>query len=44
MAVTAGDETTPDPEIQRKGYVHPEVLVTTSWLAEHLNDQNIRRN
>jgi thiosulfate/3-mercaptopyruvate sulfurtransferase len=42
MAVTAGGEATLDPEIQRKGYVHPEVLVTTGWLAEHLNDQNIR--
>ena len=42
MTVAAGEETTIDPEIQRKGYVHPEVLVTTSWLAEHLNDQNIR--
>src|SRR5690349_11552505 len=31
-----------DPAIAGKGYVHPEVLVTTSWLAEHLNDQNIR--
>src|SRR3989442_12919886 len=24
------------------GYVHPEVLVETSWVAEHLNDPNIR--
>lgn len=23
-------------------YAHPEVLVTTDWLAEHLNDPNIR--
>src|SRR5690348_16433539 len=42
MAVAAGEEATLDPDIQSKGYVHPEVLVTTSWLAEHLNDQNIR--
>jgi thiosulfate/3-mercaptopyruvate sulfurtransferase len=42
MAVSAGEEATLDPEIQRKGYVHPEVLVTTNWLAEHVNDQNIR--
>jgi len=27
-----------DPGIAGKGYVHPEVLVTTSWLAEHLDD------
>jgi thiosulfate/3-mercaptopyruvate sulfurtransferase len=24
------------------GYVHPEVLVETDWVAEHLNDANIR--
>ncbi|MGI8401084.1 MAG: sulfurtransferase [Gemmatimonadaceae bacterium] len=31
-----------DTEIKAKGYVHPEVLVTTSWLAEHLDDPAIR--
>ncbi len=25
-----------------KDYVHPDYLVETSWLAEHLNDPNIR--
>jgi thiosulfate/3-mercaptopyruvate sulfurtransferase len=25
-----------------EGYVHPEVLVSTAWLAEHLNDPTIR--
>jgi thiosulfate/3-mercaptopyruvate sulfurtransferase len=24
------------------GYVHPEVLVTTHWVADHLNDASIR--
>lgn len=24
------------------GYVHPEVVVSTEWLAEHLNDPNVR--
>lgn len=24
------------------GYAHPEVLVETAWVAEHLNDQSIR--
>ncbi|HVB59711.1 MAG TPA: sulfurtransferase [Ktedonobacteraceae bacterium] len=24
------------------GYVHPEVLVDTSWVADHLNDPNVR--
>ncbi|RPJ23495.1 MAG: sulfurtransferase [Chloroflexi bacterium] len=27
---------------QVNGYVHPEVLVETGWVAEHLNDANIR--
>jgi len=25
-----------------KGYVHPEVLVTTDWVAEHLKDPSVR--
>ncbi|MEP7344608.1 MAG: sulfurtransferase [Gemmatimonadaceae bacterium] len=28
--------------IESKGYVHPEVLVSTEWLAEHLNDPALR--
>ena len=28
--------------IETKGYAHPEVLVSTDWVAEHLNDPNIR--
>ena len=31
-----------DPRIAAKNYVHPEVLVSTEWLAEHLGDDNIR--
>src|SRR5687767_13490700 len=31
-----------DPGIAGKGYVHPEVLVSTNWLAEHLDDPTIR--
>jgi thiosulfate/3-mercaptopyruvate sulfurtransferase len=31
-----------DPGIAGKGYVHPEVLVSTDWLAQHLDDPNIR--
>src|SRR5918998_1317452 len=27
-----------EQEIQEKGYAHPEALVTTGWVAEHLND------
>ena len=46
MASTSTAETvtkaTVDPDIAAKGYVHPEVLVTTDWLAEHLQDPKIR--
>ena len=31
-----------DQGIAGKGYVHPEVLVSTAWLAEHLDDPSIR--
>jgi thiosulfate/3-mercaptopyruvate sulfurtransferase len=27
---------------QKNGYAHPEMLVETGWVAEHLNDPNIR--
>jgi thiosulfate/3-mercaptopyruvate sulfurtransferase len=28
--------------IENRGYAHPEVLVSTEWVAEHLNDPSIR--
>jgi len=28
--------------IQERGYANPDVLVTTDWVAEHLNDPNVR--
>ncbi len=28
--------------IEARGYVHPEVLVSTEWVAEHLNDPQVR--
>ena len=31
-----------DPVIAAKGYAHPEALVSTEWLANHLGDPNIR--
>jgi thiosulfate/3-mercaptopyruvate sulfurtransferase len=31
-----------DPAIAAKGYAHPDALVTTQWLAEHLDDETIR--
>ena len=32
----------PDPRTAGKGYVHPDVLVSTEWVAEHLNDPMVR--
>lgn len=29
-------------DIDNRGYVHPEMLVSTDWVAEHLNDANVR--
>jgi thiosulfate/3-mercaptopyruvate sulfurtransferase len=28
--------------IEERGYKHPEVLVSTDWVAQHLNDPNVR--
>ena len=28
--------------IEQRGYAHPEVLVSTDWVAQHLNDPKIR--
>jgi len=40
MATTTKAES--DAGIAAKGYVHPEVLVSTEWLAKHLDDPKIR--
>jgi thiosulfate/3-mercaptopyruvate sulfurtransferase len=32
----------PDPAIVSKGYAHPERLVSTAWLADHLSDPSLR--
>lgn len=29
-------------DIRERGYAHPEALVSTEWVAEHLNDPNVR--
>ena len=29
-------------EIESRGYVHPEVLVSTDWVANHLDDPGVR--
>jgi len=34
--------TAPSTPIEQRGYTHPEALVTTEWVAQHLNDSNIR--
>src|SRR5437016_4793356 len=34
--------TAPDATTANKGYVHPEVLVSTEWVAQHLNDPKVR--
>jgi len=31
-----------DPQIAQKGYAKPDVLVSTQWVADHLNDKSIR--
>jgi thiosulfate/3-mercaptopyruvate sulfurtransferase len=28
--------------IEKRGYVHPEVLVSTQWVADHLDDPQVR--
>src|SRR5262252_8358612 len=28
--------------IEERGYAHPEVLVSTEWVAEHLHDPKVR--
>jgi thiosulfate/3-mercaptopyruvate sulfurtransferase len=30
------------PDIAARGYAHPEVLVSTDWVAQHLKDPNVR--
>jgi thiosulfate/3-mercaptopyruvate sulfurtransferase len=38
----AADGSAYEPAIAQKGYAHPEALVTTEWLAAHLNDPTLR--
>jgi len=37
-----GTTTIADPSIVAKSYVHPEALVSTAWLADHLDDPDLR--
>jgi len=32
----------PVADIEARGYAHPEVLVSTQWVADHLADPNVR--
>lgn len=32
----------PTPKTSGAGYAHPEVLVDTTWVADHLKDSNVR--
>lgn len=41
-ATITGKASAVDPGIAGKGYVNPHVLVSTGWLAEHLDDPGIR--
>jgi thiosulfate/3-mercaptopyruvate sulfurtransferase len=34
--------TSPTADISSRGYAHPEVLVSTDWVAQHLADPNVR--
>jgi len=38
----SGTETATSGASTTTGYIHPEVLVETSWVAEHLNDSTLR--
>ncbi|MGH7556394.1 MAG: rhodanese-like domain-containing protein, partial [Gemmatimonadota bacterium] len=33
--------TTETKSIEQRGYAHPEALVTTDWVVEHLDDPNV---
>jgi thiosulfate/3-mercaptopyruvate sulfurtransferase len=35
-------ETSTPKAIDERGYAHPEVLVSTEWVAAHLDDENVR--
>ena len=41
-AVPAAPAVAVDPEIAALGYARPELLVSTGWLAQHVNDADLR--
>ncbi len=38
----AGTDTVTSDRAPGAGYAHPEVLVETEWVAQHLNDPQVR--
>src|SRR5678816_1333990 len=40
--MTQGNSLPSVAPIDTRGYAHPEVLVSTAWVAEHLNDPSVR--
>ena len=40
MAATA--QVAPVTPIEKRGYAHPEKLVSTDWVAQHLEDPKVR--
>ena len=40
--MTAATTAPPVTPIDQRGYAHPEVLVSTEWVAQHLNDPKVR--
>jgi thiosulfate/3-mercaptopyruvate sulfurtransferase len=40
--MTTATKALPVLPIEQRGYAHPEVLVSTDWVAEHLNDPKVR--
>ena len=38
----SGTETATSGQSSAAGYAHPEALVETSWVAEHLHDSTVR--
>jgi thiosulfate/3-mercaptopyruvate sulfurtransferase len=40
--MTTATKAPPVLPIEQRGYAHPEVLVSTDWVAEHLNDPKVR--
>src|SRR5574341_569025 len=39
---TLFNQLTQEVNMTKNGYAHPEVLVDTQWVADHLNDPNLR--